>query len=90
MLERHLPADFLNIPKKGFGIPLAEWLRKPNMRDWAEHLFSKPILSDVGLLNESLIKIMWSEHISGRVDHSHKLWSILIFQSWVEKNFEAI
>ena len=41
LLGEELPSQLFNVPKKGFGVPLAKWLRTPYLKDWASHLFKK-------------------------------------------------
>ncbi|MCM2319610.1 MAG: asparagine synthase (glutamine-hydrolyzing) [Pseudomonas sp.] len=82
VLYRHVPSELIDRPKKGFSIPLASWLRGP-LREWAESLLNEGRLQREGYFASAPIRKIWSEHISGRFDHSVKLWSILMFQSWL-------
>lgn len=73
-----VPSAILTRPKYGFQIPLGEWL-KGKLRSWAES-----ILFDYShrLLDRAFIVQLWDEHQSGKCDHAHRLWLILIFQEW--------
>jgi asparagine synthase (glutamine-hydrolysing) len=31
------------------------------------------------------VQRLWSEHDSGRANHSHLLWSLLVFEQWRER-----
>jgi asparagine synthase (glutamine-hydrolysing) len=59
-------------------------LRGP-LRDWAESLIGEQRLRREGLLDPAPIRTIWNEHLSGRADHQHRLWTILMFQSWRER-----
>ena len=87
VLYRHVPSNIIDRPKKGFAIPIALWLRGP-LRDWVEDLLSTKRLTEDGLFKTDVIHNMWSEHLSGKLDRSAMLWTILMFQSWraVHKN----
>lgn len=83
VLYRHVPRELIERPKKGFSIPLASWLRGP-LRDWAETLLDAQRLQQEGYFRAAPIRKIWQEHLAGRRDHSRRLWSILMFQAWLE------
>ena len=82
LLDRHVPRNLFDRPKMGFGIPIEHWLSGP-LKEWAGDLLSSESLRSSGLLNESAIRALWDEHVSGRVRHHHQIWTILMFQSWL-------
>ena len=58
-------------------------LIKSELRDWSENLLQKDKLINNNLNNNKIDKI-WKEHISGSFNHQHKLWNLLMFQSFFE------
>jgi asparagine synthase (glutamine-hydrolysing) len=80
--ERYFSKEFVNREKQGFGIPIGEWMRKEWKKTAAE-----VILSNNSQLpfNSKFIEKIWDEHQAGS-DHSHKLWSIYVFQKWAKQN----
>lgn len=84
VLYRHVPREMIERPKKGFSVPLGQWLRGP-LRDWAENLLNERRLEQEGYFVATMVRRVWNEHISGKHDHARKLWSILMFQAWLEK-----
>ena len=83
ILYKYVPKKLIDRPKQGFGIPLGEWLRGP-LREWAEDLISKERLSKEGFFEAEMIRERWNEHLSGKRNWEHSLWSVLMFQSWLE------
>ena len=82
VLYRHVPPKLIDRPKMGFAIPLDSWLRGP-LRDWAEALIDERRLAREGFFHPVRIRRAWDEHLRGRAN-SAKLWTILMFQSWLE------
>ncbi len=85
ILNRYIPQSMIDRPKRGFGIPLAQWLKGP-LKEWAEQLLSASRLEQEGYLNIACASRLWDEHQSGKHDHSAILWNILMFQSWLDDN----
>ena len=83
ILYKYVPKNLIERPKAGFGVPVGDWLRGP-LREWAEDLLSKDRLAEEGNLKPDLIHRIWQEHLSGNYDWTPRLWSILMFQSWLE------
>lgn len=84
VLYRHVPKSMIERPKKGFSIPLSQWLRGP-LREWAEELLAESRLQAEGYFNVRLVRKAWQQHCSGKADNALKLWSILMFQAWLDQ-----
>ncbi|MEL7060734.1 MAG: asparagine synthase (glutamine-hydrolyzing) [Acidobacteriota bacterium] len=83
-MSERLPAEILKRPKKGFGIPVAAWLRGP-LRDLlcdtlaAERIVASPILEP------AVVARLVDEHVTGRRNHAKILWTLLMYQTWQER-----
>jgi asparagine synthase (glutamine-hydrolysing) len=88
VLYKYVPKELIERPKKGFSIPLAQWLRGP-LREWAEPLLAEKRLTEEGYFYPDKIRKAWKEHLEGHKDNSSKLWSILMFQSWLDHNIKV-
>jgi len=78
-----LPASILTRPKKGFGIPVARWLRGP-LAPLMNQLLGRERLDRQGLFHADEVARRIAEHQSGRRDHRKPLWTLLIFQLWCD------
>lgn len=83
LLTRYVPEALFERPKKGFSVPLEQWLRGP-LREWAENLISESRLKDEGFFDSSLIRQKWDAHISNNENWADQLWAVLTFQSWLD------
>ena len=83
LLYKYVPMNLIDRPKKGFSLPLGEWLRSP-LRDWAESLLDGSRLGREGYLNPATVKKKWKEHISGGRDWKNHLWNVLMFEAWLD------
>jgi len=85
ILYRHVPKDLIERPKAGFALPIGQWLRGP-LRDWAESLLGEARLEQEGFFAAKPVRRTWEEHLSGRYDRTDRLWTVLMFQAWLEAN----
>jgi len=85
LLDRHVPRALVERPKMGFAIPLDDWLRGP-LREWAETLLDEERLKREGHLNPAPIRRAWKKHLAGQASFGCRLWSVLMFQAWLEAN----
>lgn len=85
VLCRYVPRELVERPKMGFSIPLDHWLRGP-LRDWAQSLLEPERMRRQGYLDPAPVARAWDEHVSGKRNRQHRLWNVLMFQSWLERN----
>jgi asparagine synthase (glutamine-hydrolysing) len=84
LLERHLPLALFERPKSGFAMPVARWLRG-ELRDWAEAHLEPSRLRREGYLLAPEIERRWRQHVSGQADWAPHLWTVLMFQAWLDQ-----
>jgi asparagine synthase (glutamine-hydrolysing) len=78
---RRLPERIRNMPKRGFSIPAARWLRE-DLRPMAEDLILGANSSASEWLDPGMLRTMWAEHQSGARDHSVFLWGQMMLSLW--------
>ncbi len=79
-----LPAAILGRPKKGFGIPVARWLRGP-LGPLLDSLLAPDRLARQGLFRPDEVARRVVEHRAGVRDHRKPLWTLLMFQLWADR-----
>jgi asparagine synthase (glutamine-hydrolysing) len=76
-----VPGAILRRPKKGFGIPVAAWIRGP-LRPLFADLFSPGSLARAGVLAPRAARALLDRHLSGREDLRKPLWTLAVFLLW--------
>ena len=84
LLQRYLPQALIDRPKMGFAVPLDRWLRGP-LRVWAQDLFASPALACDGLVDAAAARKVLADHLSGRQNQPHMLWTLLMLLSWRDR-----
>ncbi len=85
LLEKHVPTEMIPTTKRGFAIPLGDWLRGPLKRRVEETLFDKP-LYPYGIFDVDTLSTYWHYHLSKAKDHKWGLWTILSLQWWASEH----
>ncbi len=78
-----LPSNILHRPKKGFGIPIAEWLKR-RLNPLVHDLLAPQRLKEQGLFNADYVQKLIKEHETGTASHHKELWTLLVFQLWCD------
>ena len=78
-----LPREILSRPKKGFGIPIAEWL-KGRLNPLLHDMLEPAKLKEQNLFDADFVHKLIREHETGAASHHKELWTLLVFQLWAE------
>ncbi|MCS6778612.1 MAG: asparagine synthase (glutamine-hydrolyzing) [Geminicoccaceae bacterium] len=81
LLARHLPAELIDRGKRGFSLPIHDWLRG-RLRPWAEDLLDPRRLGEAGLVDPRPVRRLWQQHLEGRCDRRFPLWNLLMLEAW--------
>ena len=84
LMQDKLPPQIVRRPKKGFGIPLAQWLTA-DLRPLLDELLSEGYLRRQGLFNSVFVSKLVKDHIERRADNRKPLWTLLCFQLWQKR-----
>ncbi len=85
-LNSNTPTSVAKRPKRGFTVPIAQWLTT-SLKSWAEQLLAPATIKADGIFNPSAVQILWNEHQNHRANHAKALWTLIVFQHWYHTSF---
>lgn len=83
ILYRYIPESVMNRPKKGFAIPVTEWLQGP-LKEWAEDLLSEDRIKKQGIIEAEVVRNIWSRFLKCGA-YKELVWYIVFFEIWYER-----
>ena len=78
-----VPGNVLNRPKRGFGVPIANWLRSSWKQEVGEMLFNGKLIHDY--VDKSALNSIWAQHQTRIHDWSYLLWNLLILEIFLSQ-----
>lgn len=85
--QQYFPKDFLNKSKKGFGVPVGDWLRD-NLKKELLSYCEKSFIEKQNLFNFEVVSNLVTNHIYGKIDNTFRVWTYFCFQKWYTSTYE--
>jgi asparagine synthase (glutamine-hydrolysing) len=85
---RRVPHDCVYRRKEGFSIPMKNWLNT-RFKALMDRLLDDRRIQQGGIFQSQSVNRLKSEHIQGVANHSHILWSLVVFEAWRERWLES-
>ena len=85
ILLKHLPVELVKGPKRGFSVPISEWL-KLELREMLSDYSSKSFIQNQSIFNYEELNQIINNHFKKNIQNEKFLWSFLIFQKWYLKS----
>lgn len=82
--EPYLPDEIIKRKKKGFGVPIAKWVKGP-LKEMAMDLLSPGRLKTEGFLNSQYVEKLLQDHLMNKKDNRKQLWTLLVWELWVNR-----
>ena len=79
------PSNFLEKTKKGFGVPVGNWLRS-FLKDELIYFCNKSFIEEQNLFNYTYVEQLVNRHLSGQEDNTFKVWTYFCFQKWYKNH----
>ncbi|MBS3920692.1 MAG: asparagine synthase (glutamine-hydrolyzing) [Deltaproteobacteria bacterium] len=83
-MEKFLPPRVVHRPKKGFGVPIAKWVKGP-LKELFRDMLSLERIEREGFLNPEYVADLLEDHVKNKKDNRKPLWTLLIWQLWVDR-----
>ncbi|MGA1794273.1 MAG: asparagine synthase (glutamine-hydrolyzing) [bacterium] len=77
-----LPRSIIHRKKKGFGIPVARWI-KGELRELFGDTLNPDLIRRQGIFDPDVVNGLLRDHCAGRIDNRKKLWTLFMFQRWL-------
>ncbi len=81
---KYIDRGFFGRTKKGFGVPLKQWLRG-EMKGFVSELILSESFSRRKIADAPYVKKILNEHQSGKADHTHRIWALVCLELWFQK-----
>lgn len=86
--KEYFPNNFLNKSKKGFGVPVGDWLRK-DLRNELLSYIENNFLIKQGIFEVQNIQKIVHNHLNGKQDNTFRVWTFYCFQKWYHMTYES-
>jgi asparagine synthase (glutamine-hydrolysing) len=83
-MNNWLPKELINRPKKGFGVPIAKWVKGP-LKELFGDLLSPDRIGREGFLNPDYVNNLLQDHLVNRKDNRKQLWTLLVWELWLNR-----
>jgi asparagine synthase (glutamine-hydrolysing) len=84
VLKNLVPTENLTRAKMGFGVPIGHWFRGSMQAFLRETVLSEKALGR-GLFDKAKVRQIVDQHVSGKMNHEHRLWSLLMLELWFQR-----
>ncbi len=84
ILTDYIPEEIFNQPKKGFSIPLGDWMRN-ELKDEITTNLDDEFLNFVPNLNVKKFKQHLNEHMDNKTDYKTNIWKLYVLRKWYEE-----
>jgi len=87
VLAQYIPEKIFDQPKKGFSIPLADWIRDSFKDEFSIYLKTDKLMQ-IENLDITKIQRLFELHLTKDVDYSSYLWRVYVLSKWIYLNKE--
>lgn len=86
LISKYIPSDMFNRPKRGFAIPLKEWMRG-DLKDMFLDYLSPEIINRYDIVNYQSVEQLKKMFYKQNIDYVYnRLWLIIALHMWMEQS----
>ncbi len=83
-MKNFLPKELIQRNKKGFGVPIAKWVKGP-LRELFGDLLACDRTKKEGFFNPDYVTALFQDHLFNKRDNRKQLWTLLVWELWVNR-----
>jgi asparagine synthase (glutamine-hydrolysing) len=83
-----IPREIVTRPKKGFGLPVARWIRHELRGKFREWLVDDWPASRLPMISPWEVERLYDEHVEGRANHYKELWALTMLAGWARHHVD--
>ena len=65
-------------------MPMKHWLTS-ELREVLEEFLAPEKVRETGVFQSEMVETLKNEHMANVANHSHVLWSLIVFQAWHDR-----
>lgn len=85
--SKYFPKGFLDQKKKGFGVPVGDWLRGSLQSELLSYV-DADFLKKQNIFDLEWVSKLVMNHVNGKIDNTFKVWTYYCFQKWYKANYD--
>jgi asparagine synthase (glutamine-hydrolysing) len=83
-MKNLIPNEVIQRKKKGFGVPIAKWVKGP-LKELFRELLSPDRIKKEGFLNPEYVASLLKDHLLNKKDNRKQLWTLLVWELWLNR-----
>jgi asparagine synthase (glutamine-hydrolysing) len=84
LASRYVPEEIIYRRKRGFTVPLREWMNT-KLRLFVDAVLEKKRIRSQGIFSEEIIENVLFRHRNRQNEYGHILWNLIVFELWAAK-----
>jgi len=84
ILKEYIPENVFDQPKKGFSVPIHDWIRN-ELKDEFKSNLNDDFLNQIPNFNVQKFKTMFRQHLSKKNNYTAYIWRVYVLSKWYQE-----